>query len=81
MSVFEVFGLFYKTALRIFPFFHDFRGQWGTAFGPDGFSEKILNPGLKGIKCPFLRVLAFLQNGSKDLLNFLHDYRGLRRII
>ena len=34
------------------------------------------NPVLYMIKCPFLSFLAFFQNGSNELSNFLHDCRG-----
>ena len=41
----------------------------------------VLNLGLQGIKCPkevalFLLLWTLLQNGSKDLLDFLHECRG-----
>ena len=46
MSVFEVFGLFYKTSEDLLNFFHDSRGQYGVLFEPDEFSKEILYPGL-----------------------------------
>ena len=56
-------------------FLHECRGQQDPLFEPDGFSEKILNPGFQGIKypkkvCPLL-FRRFLQNSSKDFPNFL----------
>ena len=38
-------------------------------------SENILNPELKGVDCLFLSFWLSLQNGPKDLSNFLHDCR------
>ena len=60
-------------------FLHECRGQQGPLFEQDCFSEKILNPGLQGIKCPkkvfILLLCTLLLNGSKDLPNGLHECR------
>ena len=53
----------------------------GPSLKPGGFSEKILNPGLKGIKCCvqkrcFLDFLSSSPKGPKDLSNFLQECSG-----
>ena len=48
MSVFwRLLAFSEKQHLKyLFSFLHDCKGQWGALFEPDGFSEKVLNPGL-----------------------------------
>ena len=60
-------------------FLHEFRGQYDPSFEQDGCSEKIVNPKFiwyrVSIKGFFNFFCPCIQNGSKDLPNFLHKCR------
>ena len=51
-------------------FLHECRGQQGPLFEKDCSSEKILNPGLQGIKCPKRCFSYFFGLYSKTALMF-----------
>ena len=45
--IFDFFGPSLQNDSKDFSnFLHEFRGQQGPSFEPDGFSEKVLNPAL-----------------------------------
>ena len=78
--IFYFFGLYFKTALRIFPIFcMSVEDNRAHCLSKIVFLKKFLIRDYRGLSVKigvFLLLWPLLQNGPKDLPNFVHECRG-----